>query len=149
MPSGRLVACDPYDVRDNPDTLEPYTVDLPPGRYQVTLNVARWEDQARVAAARLLIRAEPVASWELALRPGQDPRALRDGEAFGFGVDVGTACLVDAAAIGELAQLAADAGQAGVSGLGEVRITEVSASELADLAETGLVGFGSGADMVF
>ena len=61
-----------------------------------------------VVAARLLVREEPVASWELALRPGQDPRLLNDGEFYGFGVDAGMACLVDADGAGYLAAIADD-----------------------------------------
>jgi len=38
-----------------------------------------------------------VVAWELALRAGQDPRLLGDGEFYGFGVDAGMACLVAAA----------------------------------------------------
>jgi hypothetical protein len=102
MPSGLLVACDPYGVAGS----VPYTVGVSPGRYRVTFNVARWPDgQVRVAAAQVLIRDEPVASWEMALRPGEDPRTLRDGEAFRFGVDAGLACFVDAAATSALACL--------------------------------------------
>jgi hypothetical protein len=56
-----------------------------------------------VAAARLTVRDEPVASWELALRPDQDPRLLGDGEFFGFGVDAGMGCFVDAEAAEALA----------------------------------------------
>jgi hypothetical protein len=50
----------------------------------------------RVAAARLEIRDEPVATWELALLPGEDTEDLDDGELFGYPVDGGTGCFVDA-----------------------------------------------------
>ncbi|WP_229795906.1 DUF4241 domain-containing protein, partial [Saccharothrix coeruleofusca] len=70
-----------------------------PGDYRVELAVVRFVDDPeheRVAAAKLVVSAEPVASWHLALRPGQDDRLLGDGEFYGFGVDSGTACFVDA-----------------------------------------------------
>jgi hypothetical protein len=38
----------------------------------------------------------------MALRPGQDARTLRNGEFYGFGVDTGTGCFVDAAAAARL-----------------------------------------------
>ncbi|MET7794857.1 hypothetical protein ABZV25_13980, partial [Micrococcus luteus] len=31
------------------------------------------------------ISEKPTVAWELALRPGEDPRTLRDGEFYGFG----------------------------------------------------------------
>jgi hypothetical protein len=61
-----------------------------------------------VATARPLVRDEPVVAWELALRAGQDPRLLGDGEFYGFGVDAGMACLVGAAATGQLTAIADD-----------------------------------------
>jgi hypothetical protein len=96
MPSGRLVAADPawlgYDH-------EPYTVTVDPGTYPVKVSVARFVDDpahTRVAAARLDITDRPVMAWEMAMRPGQDPIVLGDGEFFGIGVDAGMACFVDA-----------------------------------------------------
>lgn len=100
MPTGQLVACDPAFLQW-PEDSPPFTVSVPPGSYPVTLSVARWVDQpahVRVAAARLAVSEEPVHSWHLALRPGEEPLTLGDGEFFGFGVDAGMACFVDAAA---------------------------------------------------
>jgi len=106
MPTGRLVAVDPALI---PHDHEPLVVSVSPGEYSVALAVARWEPPAgsgpgwgRVAAARLLVWDEPVAAWELALRPSEDPRLLGEAEFYGFGVDSGTACLVDAAAADRL-----------------------------------------------
>jgi hypothetical protein len=76
-------------------------VTVPPGQYPVLLSLVRWADDPqhqRVAAARLVIRDDPVASWELALRPGEDPRVIGDEGFFGFGVDAGMACFFDAVA---------------------------------------------------
>lgn len=109
LPSGRLVAADPgwLDTR-----LAPFTVAVDPGAYPVTLAVIRFEDEPahqRVAAGRLLVREEPVATWELALRPGEDPRLLGDNQFFGFGVDTGTACFHDAAVTATMAGRLTDA----------------------------------------
>lgn len=41
------------------------------------------------AAVKLTIREEPVAAWEVALRPGQDPARLRQDEIDTMGVDSG------------------------------------------------------------
>jgi Protein of unknown function (DUF4241) len=109
LSSGRLVVADPAWLDT---TLEPFTVAVDPGVYPVILAVIRFKDgpaHRRVAAARLLVRTEPVATWELALRPGQDPRMLGDNELFGFAVDSGTACLHDAAATAVMAGMITDA----------------------------------------
>lgn len=81
---------------------------MEPGDYPVDLSVIRFDDEPdhiRVAAARLTISTEPVTSWDMALRPGQDPKALPDGHYFEFGVDSGTGCFVDAAALPAIGQL--------------------------------------------
>jgi Protein of unknown function (DUF4241) len=112
MPTGRLIAADPRAISfDN----KPLVATVPPGEYPVTLAVARWEPPpepgprpGRVAAARLLVRDEPMVAWELALRAGQDPRLLGEEEFYGFGVDSGLACLVDAGAADRLTYIRAD-----------------------------------------
>jgi hypothetical protein len=106
LPTGHVVGCAPDDrfIVD----LEPYTVSVAPGAYDFFLNIARVTEgpgmDPRVAAAGVLIREEPVTSWELALMPGEDPRLLPEGEAFCFDVDGGIACLMDVVAIPEVAR---------------------------------------------
>lgn len=96
VPSGRLIATDPAWLEHD---AVPYTVTVPPGSYPVTLSLARIgadPRHLRVAAARLAVTDRPVHGWEMALRPGQDPLDLGHDEFFGFGVDAGMACFVDA-----------------------------------------------------
>jgi len=78
----------------------PYTVTVPPGVYAVEAAEVRAQGRGRetVAAARLVISEAPTATWELALRPGQDPRLLGASEYFGFSVDSGTAAFLDVTA---------------------------------------------------
>ncbi|WP_020121019.1 DUF4241 domain-containing protein [Streptomyces canus] len=106
LPTGRVVACDPFVYLGSGD-IEPFTVSVPPGRYRVEAAVATLgrpdeppadKPHLRVAAARLVIRDEPTATWELALSPEQDLAELKDDEFFGYGVDAGTGCFYDAAA---------------------------------------------------
>lgn len=111
LPTGQIVGCAPDDRFIT--NLEPYTVTVAPGAYEFFLNVARAAERPgmdpRVAAGGVLIRDEPVTSWELALMPREDPRLLRDGEFYGFGVDGGVACLMDASAVpGVVAAFAAN-----------------------------------------
>ena len=122
MPSGALIACDPSYLRPvEPDASEwetqstsyqeshqPFTATVPPGRYPVMLSLLRWLDGHGpiVAAAMVRVRDEPVTSWEMALRQGEDPRTLRDNGFFAFGVDTAMGCFFDAAAAPALAPLA-------------------------------------------
>ncbi len=106
MPTGRVVACDPLVDLGAGDLL-PFTAEVPPGRYPVSVavvTITRPSDQPadpphqRVAAAWLAVRDTPAVTWEPALCPGQDASELDDDEAYGYGVDTGTGCFVDAAA---------------------------------------------------
>ncbi|MFI8914035.1 DUF4241 domain-containing protein [Streptomyces sp. NPDC053513] len=106
LPTGRIVACDPF-VNLGTGDVQPFTVEVAPGRYPVQAAVATLlrpgaepgpRPHTRVAAVRLLVRAEPATSWELALLPGQDPAELGEDEFFGYDVDAGTGCFYDASA---------------------------------------------------
>jgi Protein of unknown function (DUF4241) len=87
---------------------QPFTATVPPGQYPVMLSRFRWlvGRGPILAAAMVRVRDEPVASWEMALRPGEDPRTLPDNGFFPFGVDTATGCFFDAAAAPALAPLA-------------------------------------------
>lgn len=103
MPTGRLVASDPsYDTRD----FKPYTVTVPPGTYPVDMSVLHiayldnGQLDERVDMVRINIDpAAEVATWELALLPGQDTADLEPDQFYGYGVDSGTGALFDAEAV--------------------------------------------------
>jgi hypothetical protein len=104
MPTGRLVAADV----DGIEAGEPFTVRAPVGDYPVELSMLRpvhQADRATVAAGRLLIRTEPVTSWELALRSSRDPRMLAGWGFFTFEITTGGVCLIDAGARPELTRV--------------------------------------------
>ncbi|MDA2806029.1 DUF4241 domain-containing protein [Nocardiopsis suaedae] len=126
FPTGRLIAGDPTGVEFTED-YAPYVQEVPPGRYPLHIVVARRDgdtgddgvDGTRVCAAVLVLRDEPVAEWEMALLPGQDPAALAveedhdeeeggDFAFFGFGVDGGMACFFDASLLDHFAGVLAD-----------------------------------------
>jgi len=99
MPTGRLLAVDPsWLYLGPPSGVAPFTASVPPGDYPLTLALVVWS-QTRVAAAKLTVRDEPAASWEMALRPGQDPATLPENHFFGVGVDTATIALFDAVAL--------------------------------------------------
>ena len=94
LTSGKLVACDPLTLADS----EPFKVNLIPGHYPVILSVAhiqRNNDQ-RLAYAILRFSEQTPVRWELATKPGEDISFLKEGEVFGYGVDSGTGCFMDA-----------------------------------------------------
>ncbi|MFC3449850.1 DUF4241 domain-containing protein [Amycolatopsis speibonae] len=101
MPSGRLVASDPAFLDAESDH---FTVTVPPGEHRVELAMIRFVDEPaheRVAAAKLVVADVPVATWEVAVWPGQNALFLGDGEFYGYGVDSGTGCFADVSALPE------------------------------------------------
>jgi Protein of unknown function (DUF4241) len=98
LSTGRLYAGDPLTSL-KAHLVEPFTVTVAPGTYRVRVAVLRPHRpvSGRIAAAKLVIADVPVESWELAVRPGQDVSELAADQAFGYVVDAGVGCFVDAA----------------------------------------------------
>lgn len=95
LTTGRVVACDPAAPE-----IEPFTAAFAPGSHPVVLSVARFEADGdeRVAGAMLAVAGGAPVRWELALVAGQDASELEGDEVFGYGVDSGFGCLLDAEA---------------------------------------------------
>jgi hypothetical protein len=105
MPTGQLAACDPFVYL--PDEATAFRAAVLPGTYTVVVSVveivhrdvpATGEPHYRVAAAKVQVADKEAASWELALTGDQDLSDLGPDEFFGYGVDAGTGCFVDASA---------------------------------------------------
>jgi len=84
--------------------VDPFTAEVDPGTYLIVLSVvevARADfpelTDERVAAAWFQVSDKPTVEWTLALSDGQTLDDLGDTEFFGYGVDAGTGCFVDAA----------------------------------------------------
>lgn len=93
VPSGYIVACDPFVFFDS----VAFTKQIPVGTYPVILSVANFNNNdQRVAYAKLQISNEPTINWEMALLPNQDISTLKEDEFFGYPVDAGIGCFMDA-----------------------------------------------------
>jgi hypothetical protein len=88
LPTGRLVACDPQALSGEE---EAFITAVEPDDYPVTLLLAKDDDSEWVAAAQIHFRQEPAVRWEAARTPEDG-----DLETFGYGVDNGTGCFIDA-----------------------------------------------------
>lgn len=91
LPSGRLIACDPLGFLDD---ARPFARKLTAGRHKVVLGIVA----DHVAFASIRFGRARVARWEVALRPDEHS----EGGVFGFGVDSGIGCFVDADAATKL-----------------------------------------------
>ncbi|UOZ06952.1 DUF4241 domain-containing protein [Amycolatopsis sp. WQ 127309] len=98
LPSGQVVAGEPFGFDA---ATRGFVQRVPPGQYPLELVIALFAARGHlpehelVAAARLVIRDEPVVSWELAACPGQDAAELAGDEFFGYPVDAGAGGFAD------------------------------------------------------
>jgi len=92
IPTGFVVACDPFV---NFDSLA-FKTQIPIGTFPVILSVADFGDDQRVVYAKLQISDNSAVRWELALHPSQNITSLEEGAIFGYPVDSGTGCFMDA-----------------------------------------------------
>jgi hypothetical protein len=92
IPTGRIVACDPFMMFDP----AAFTERTPTGSFPVDLFIAHYQhgDQ-RIAAARLRFSHHPAEWWDLARLPDQDLSELEADHFFGYPVDSGTGSFMD------------------------------------------------------
>lgn len=96
---GQIIACDPLTAVEP----RPFAQRVAPGRYPVFASVAMLADgDQRVACVMLRLREAAVARWEMARMEGQDNVELREDEFFGYPVDAGVGCFMDAHAAATL-----------------------------------------------
>jgi len=102
--SGALVACDAIIAVG----AAAFTTYVPLGAYPVVLSVATHVNGATsVACAMVRFAPGTAVRWQMATFAGQDDTTLGPGESFGYSVDSGTGCFMDAACL--LAILSQDA----------------------------------------
>jgi hypothetical protein len=94
LPTGEIVAADGFIMER-----QPFTRRVRPGRYLVTIAIAAFATDERIAFSQVRFSDRPVARWELALVNGQDLSTLKPGYFFGYPVDSGTGCFADPQAV--------------------------------------------------
>ena len=87
LTSGQIVVCDPLVQPERPPMIQK----VPPGDYPVILYMASYP-----GVAEIRFSDQPAVHWEMALIEGQKLGDLNDDEVFGFPVDTGLACVMDA-----------------------------------------------------
>jgi hypothetical protein len=110
LPSGQVIACDPANLRWEGDRV-PFTRTTPTGSYPVVLCVTKAEDSSfsgLVSCAMVRFNSHKPVAWEMALLPGNDPATLPLGCFFGYGVDTGMGCFIDADTAARLSEDAVD-----------------------------------------
>jgi hypothetical protein len=98
LPTGKLVACDPIVFPES----EPFELPFPQGTFPVVLSIAMLEGDQRVAFGSMRFRETAPVAWDLLTLVGQDDSKLKPGEYFGYPVDAGTGCFMDARAASHL-----------------------------------------------
>ncbi|HEX8995390.1 MAG TPA: DUF4241 domain-containing protein [Ktedonobacterales bacterium] len=92
-PTGALVACDPLTAFEP----TPFARRIMPGRYVVIASLATDAEQdQRIACVMVRLRDTPAVRWEMARLEGQDDVTLGEEEFFGYPVDAGVGCFMDA-----------------------------------------------------
>lgn len=90
LPSGKLVACDPVITND----MQPFTTVFPKGDFAVLLHKER--ESNCVAYAEIVFSSSEISDWQLATTEGQLVKDLAEGEVFGYPVESGMGCFMDA-----------------------------------------------------
>jgi len=90
LSSGKLVACDPVITSD----MQPFSTAFPKGDFSVLLHKER--ESNCVAYAEIIFSTTEIKEWKLATTNGQNVEELKEGEVFGYPVESGMGCFMDA-----------------------------------------------------
>ena len=90
LTSGKLVACDPLITND----MKPFQTLFPIGSHKALIHKER--DSNCIAYAEIQFSEKNVSEWILATTEGQNISDLKDEEIFGYPVESGMGCLMDA-----------------------------------------------------
>jgi spectinomycin phosphotransferase len=97
LTTGRIIASDALIAGPRP-----FQTVVPGGHYPVLIAVARFDDDERIAFARVQFADRPAERWAMAITGGQDPSTLKPGYVFCYGVDSGMGAFIEEAALGDI-----------------------------------------------
>jgi len=100
---GRIVGCDPLQFDSENDL--PFNASFPTGNFPVELAIAKWENDERVAFARIKFSEQAPHRWEMATAGDFDPAELAPDTLIGYGVDSGTGAFLDVGSVPAFAAL--------------------------------------------
>ncbi len=90
LSSGKLVACDPVITND----MKPFSTEFPKGDFSVLVHKER--ESNCVAYVEIIFGTAEITDWKLATTEGQDVKELSEDEVFGYPVESGMGCFMDA-----------------------------------------------------
>lgn len=90
LSSGRVVACDPIITNDK----EPFEAEFPRGDFPIHIHKER--DSDCVAYVEVVFSDKEISYWQMATCKGQKVEELAEGEVFGYPVQSGMGCIMDA-----------------------------------------------------
>lgn len=90
LSSGKLVACDPLITND----MMPFSTEFPKGNFPVIMHKER--ESNCVAYTEIIFSTSEIDEWKLATTAGQNIKDLAEGEVFGYPVESGMGCFMDA-----------------------------------------------------
>lgn len=90
LSSGKLVACDPLITND----MMPFSTEFPKGKFPVIIHKER--ESNCVAYTEIIFSTSEIDEWKLATTAGQNIKDLAEGEVFGYPVESGMGCFMDA-----------------------------------------------------
>lgn len=101
VPTGRIGALEPFMAFD----YQPFTVEVPPGKYTTQVAVAAGGNDELVAFARVKFSNARAAYWKLALWPHTDTARIGPDMFVGYPVDGGTGSFMGETAAEDIASL--------------------------------------------
>ena len=92
--TGKIVACDPIEMRG----AKPFLQTFPVGNFPVQLAIVKVNGDERVAFSRICFSDKPVVRWEFAVDSGVRQLPVGGDTLYGYGVDGGLGIFIDAQA---------------------------------------------------